>query len=150
MLEARCWNGRGGIKSNSKPSPIRRACPLIQPASSCGTTIDAAQKLGREWIGIDINHLAITLIKNRLADTYGADLKMKVIGEPEDLSGARELAAQDKYQFQWWALGLVGAWPVEQKKGADGGVDGKVFFRDHPDAKAKPQVVIFSAKGGNS
>ena len=76
-----------------------------------------AQKLGREWIGIDINHLAITLIKNRLADTYGAELKMKVIGEPEDLSGARELAAQDKYQFQWWALGLVGAWPVEQKKG---------------------------------
>lgn len=101
---------------------------MIQPASSCGTTIDAAQKLGRAWIGIDITHLAITLIKNRLADTYGAELKMKVIGEPEDLSGARELAAQDKYQFQWWALGLVGARPVGQTKGADGGVDGKVFF----------------------
>ena len=58
-------------------------------------------------------------------------------------------AQKDKYQFQWWALGLVGARPVEQKKGADGGVDGKVFFRDHPDAKAKPQVIIFSVKGGN-
>ncbi len=73
---------------------------------------------------------AITLIKNRLADPYGAELKMKVIGEPEDLSGARELAAQDKYQFQWWTLGLVGARPVEQMKGADGGVDGSFAGRD--------------------
>jgi hypothetical protein len=68
--------------------------------------------------------------------------------EPTDLSGAREFAAADKYQFQWWALGLVGARPVEQKKGADGGVDGKILFRDHPDPKAKPQAIIFSVKGG--
>ena len=76
---------------------------LLDPFCGCGTTIDAAQKHGREWVGIDITHLAITLIKNRLHDTYGADLQMKVVGEPQDLSGARELAAADKYQFQWWA-----------------------------------------------
>ena len=132
------------ILASSNPGDV-----VLDPFCGCGTTVDAAQKHGREWIGIDITHLAITLIKNRLHDTYGADLKMKVVGEPTDLSGARALAAADKYQFQWWALGLVGARPVEQKKGADGGVDGKILFRDHPDPKAKPQAIIFSVKGGH-
>ncbi|MEO6788856.1 MAG: restriction endonuclease, partial [Chthoniobacteraceae bacterium] len=92
---------------------------------------------------------AITLIKGRLRDTYGAEVPMKVIGEPTDLAGAKQLAAENKYQFQWWALGLVSARPVEEKKGADGGVDGKILFRDHPDPKAKPQSIIFSVKGGH-
>ncbi len=121
---------------------------VLDPFCGCGTTVDAAQKLGRAWIGIDITHLAITLIKGRLRDTYGSELQMKVLGEPTDLAGARQLAAENKYQFQWWALGLVGARPVEQKKGADGGVDGKILFRDHPDPKQKPQSIIFSVKGG--
>ena len=132
------------IAASSNPGDV-----VLDPFCGCGTTVDAAQKLGRQWLGIDITHLAITLIKGRLRDTYGADLKMNVLGEPTDLSGASELAAQDKYQFQWWALGLVGARPVEQKKGADGGVDGKILFRDHPDPKQKPQAIIFSVKGGH-
>ena len=132
------------IAASSHPGDV-----VLDPFCGCGTTVDAAQKLGRQWLGIDITHLAITLIKGRLRDTYGADLPMKVVGEPTDLSGARALAAQDKYQFQWWALGLVGARPVEQKKGADGGVDGKILFRDHPDPKARPQAIIFSVKGGH-
>ena len=131
------------IAASSNPGDL-----VLDPFCGCGTTVDAAQKLGRQWIGIDITHLAITLIKNRLHDTYGGDLQMKVVGEPTDLSGARALAAQDKYQFQWWALGLVGARPVEQKKGADGGVDGKILFRDHPDPKQKPHAIVFSVKGG--
>ena len=132
------------ILTSSNPGDV-----VLDPFCGCGTTVDAAQKHGRHWIGIDITHLAITLIKGRLRDTYGADLKMKVIGEPTDLAGARQLAAENKYQFQWWALGLVGARPVEEKKGADGGVDGKILFRDHPDPKAKPQAIIFSVKGGH-
>ena len=132
------------ILASSNPGDV-----VLDPFCGCGTTVDAAQKHGRKWIGIDITHLAITLIKGRLRDTYGADLKMIVLGEPTDLSGASELAAQDKYQFQWWALGLVGARPVEQKKGADGGVDGKILFRDHPDPRQKPQAIIFSVKGGH-
>ncbi len=131
------------ILASSKPGDV-----VLDPFCGCGTSVDAAQKHGRQWIGIDITHLAITLIKTRLRDTYGADLKMKVLGEPTDLSGARALAVENKYQFQWWALGLVGARPAEEKKGADGGVDGKILFRDHPDPKQKPQTIIFSVKGG--
>ena len=131
------------ILASSNPGDV-----VLDPFCGCGTTVDAAQKHGRQWLGIDITHLAITLIKGRLRDTYGADVPMKVLGEPTDLASARALAAENKYQFQWWALGLVGARPVEQKKGADGGMDGKILFRDHPDAKAKPQAIIFSVKGG--
>ena len=131
------------ILASSRPGDV-----VLDPFCGCGTTVDAAQKLGRQWIGIDITHLAITLIKSRLRDTYGADVPMKVLGEPTDLSGARALAAENKYQFQWWALGLVGARPVEEKKGADGGVDGKILFRDHPDPKQKPHAIVFSVKGG--
>lgn len=70
------------------------------------------------------------------------------VGMPGDLDAVRDLALRDMYQFQWWAVSLFEARPVEQKKGADGGVDGKIFFRDHPDAQAKPQVIIASVKGG--
>ena len=242
----------------------------------CGTTIDAAEKLGRQWIGIDVPQLAISLIKNRLQDTYGRRLKfvigsagsgdpaykapavgvgrvpprggdgagtgdagsgnpaysdqagevvgrvpsrgeapaedlkfvigparssagasslplpqgegmrvrvkgqdkpgtvpphpgplppgegeavaaptasdtavclVRIIGEPTTPNEAATLAEEVKYQFQWWALGLVGARPVEQKKGADHGIDGKIFFRDDPRA-AKPEQIILQVKAG--
>ena len=63
-------------------------------------------------------HLAISLIKKRLSDAFGPEIKQtyEVLGEPTDYAGAAELAAEDKYQFQWWALGQVGARPAEQKK----------------------------------
>ena len=130
------------ILTSSNPGDV-----VLDPFCGCGTSTDAAQKLGRQWIGIDITHLAITLIKGRLRDTYGTDLAMQVIGEPTDLAGARQLASENKYQFQWWALGLVGARPFEEKKGADGGIDGKILFRDDPKS-AKPEQIILSVKGG--
>nr|MBA2680551.1 site-specific DNA-methyltransferase [Ktedonobacteraceae bacterium] len=101
---------------------------VLDPFCGCGTTIAASQKLNRQWIGIDITHIAISLIKTRLLDTYGQDIvkTYKVIGEPTTLPDAINLAADDKYQFQWWALGLVGARPMEQKNGADGGIDGRL------------------------
>jgi len=172
----------------------------------CGTTIDAAEKLGRDWIGIDVTQLAISLIKNRLQDTYGTRIKfvsgsarsaagesglplpqgegmrvrvkgqedhatapphpgplppgegessaappaasvhlVRIIGEPTTPNEAATLAEEDKFQFQWWALGLVGARPVEQKKGADHGIDGKILFRDDPKA-AKPEQIIIQVK----
>src|SRR5579884_445344 len=122
---------------------------VLDPFCGCGTTIDAAEKLGRKWIGIDITQLAASLIKNRLRDTYGEKIEIITIGEPTTPNEAAILAEQDKYQFQWWALGLVGARPVEQKKGADHGVDGKILFRDDPKA-AKPEQIIFQVKGGKT
>jgi hypothetical protein len=122
---------------------------VLDPFCGCGTAIDAAEKHGREWIGIDITQLATSLIKNRLRDTYGDKIEIITIGEPTTPNEASVLAEQDKYQFQWWALGLVGARPVEQKKGADHGIDGKVLFRDHPQA-TKPEQIIIQVKGGKT
>ena len=122
---------------------------VLDPFCGCGTTVAAAQRLGRRWIGIDITHLAIGLIRHRLRDAYGDRIAdtYEVIGEPVSLADARTLAEADPYQFQWWALGLIGARPVEQKKGADRGIDGRVFFHDEgPSGKTK-QIVI-SVKAG--
>ena len=183
------------IQASSNPGDV-----VLDPFCGCGTTIDAAEKLGREWIGIDVTQLAISLIKNRLQDTYGSRMKfisgsggtglrpvvsgvapetspnavktcepskspaapppgatpvppeislVRIIGEPTTPNEAATLAEDDKYQFQWWALGLVGARPVEQKKGADHGIDGKILFRDDPRA-AKPEQIIIQVKGGKT
>lgn len=121
---------------------------VLDPFCGCGTTVHAAQKLGRKWIGIDITHLAITLMKERLRDAFGKDAKFTVMGEPTSLPDAAALAESDPYQFQWWALGLVGARPVEQKKGADKGIDGKLVFQG--DEPGKFESVLFSVKAGKT
>ena len=119
---------------------------VLDPFCGCGTTVAAAQKLGRRWIGIDITHLAITLQKYRLQEMFPG-LTFDVIGEPKDLGAARQLAADDRFQFQWWALSLVKARPLGGdagskigKKGADKGVDGIITFLD--DTKKANQVIV--------
>jgi len=130
---------------------ILSSCPggglVLDPFCGCGTTVAAAQKLGRRWIGIDITHLAITLMKTRLNDAFGDQAKYQVIGEPVSVPDAAALAESDPYQFQWWALGLVGARPVEQKKGADKGIDGKIVFQG--DARGIFENVVLSVKAGH-
>jgi len=130
------------IQASSNPGDV-----VLDPFCGCGTTVVAAQKLGRQWIGIDITHLAIGLVKRRLEDAFGDSVQFQVIGEPTTLEEAKSLAAQDKYQFQWWALGLVGARPAEGKKGSDRGIDGRLYF--HDDASGKTKQVILSVKGGH-
>lgn len=120
---------------------------VLDPFCGCGTAVAVAQRLRRQWIGIDITHLAIGLIKSRLHDAFGREVEFKTIGEPATLPDARTLAAEDPYQFQFWALGLVGARPVEQKKGADKGIDGRLYFHDEG-PKGKTKQVIFSVKSG--
>jgi len=114
---------------------------VLDPFCGCGTALVAAQKLNRRWIGIDITHLAITLMRNRLRDSF-LGIQFEVIGEPVDLASAKALARQDRYQFQWWALGLIKARPLgEKKKGADKGIDGVIQFIDDPSDKPKRAVV---------
>ena len=120
---------------------------VLDPFCGCGTTIAAAQKLNRQWIGIDITSLAISLIRYRLADIFGSAAEYEVIGEPVSLPDASQLAHDDPYQFQWWALGLVGARPVEGKKGADKGIDGRIFFHEGDTSKTKQ--IILSVKAGH-
>ena len=135
---------------------------VFDPFCGCGTTCAAAEKLKRRWIGIDITHLGIALQKHRLQDMFelksGEDYE--VIGEPTTEQGARELAQdsanEGRYQFEWWALSLVGAKPVggqagsrKGKKGADKGVDGVInFFEQDAKGKDKPRKVIVQVKSG--
>jgi site-specific DNA-methyltransferase (adenine-specific) len=123
---------------------------VLDPFCGCGTTIASAQKLGRRWIGIDITHLAIGLIKHRLYTTFGEKAHYEVIGEPIDMSGAHQLAQEDRYQFQYWALGLVGGRPFDKarKKGADRGIDGVLYFHDESNNGKTKQIVI-SVKSGH-
>ncbi len=121
---------------------------VLDPFCGCGTAIAVAQRLGRQWKGIDITHLAVNLIRTRLIDAFGSALSPQVVGEPTTLDDAVNLAASDPYQFQWWALGLVGARPAEQKKGADHGIDGRIYF--HDDTEGKTKQVILSVKAGHT
>ncbi len=136
------------ISASSNPGDI-----VLDPFCGCGTTIAAAQKLGRKWIGIDITHLSIALQKYRLENMFPG-IQFKVVGEPQDVAAARHLANSDRYQFQWWALSLVRAKPVggqegskTGKKGSDKGIDGVITFID--DAYAKPKRVLVQVKSGH-
>jgi site-specific DNA-methyltransferase (adenine-specific) len=130
------------LSASSNPGDV-----VLDPFCGCGTTIHAAQKLGRRWIGIDITHLAISLIERRLKDAFPG-IAFEVHGTPQDLDGARDLALRDKYQFQWWALSLIEAQPYAgKKKGADGGIDGLIYFRS--DAKTTERAIV-SVKGGDN
>lgn len=135
------------IKASSNEGDV-----VLDAFAGCGTTIAVAQRLKRRWIGIDITHIAITVIKNRLKNAFGDSVKYKVIGEPQDIAGARALAEQDRYQFQWWALSLIKeARPVqEKKKGADAGVDGVIPLEDvNPETRKSVTLkIIIQVKSG--
>lgn len=132
------------IKASSNEGDL-----VLDPFCGCGTTIQVAQRLNRRWIGIDITHLAIGLIKKRLSDAFGPEIKSAydVVGEPTDYAGAAQLAAQDKFQFQAWSLGLCGARVADSsKRGADRGIDGRLYF--HDDDSGQSRQIIFSVKAG--
>lgn len=121
---------------------------VLDPFCGCGTTVEAAEKLKRQWIGIDVTHYAITLIENRLRGVGANPRSFQVVGRPADFEGARELARRDKHQFQWWAAWYLGAHTYrEEKRGADRGVDGNVFFPNGPYGTGR---IIISVKGGEN
>ncbi len=138
------------VAASSNPGDV-----VLDPFCGCGTAIAAAQKLGRRWIGIDITHLSISLQKYRLKDSFDlvAGQDYAVIGEPTSVDGARQLAADNRFQFQWWALSLVQAKPLggekdskRGKKGADRGVDGLITFLDDP--SGQPKRIVVQVKSG--
>ena len=134
------------ISASSNPGDI-----VLDPFCGCGTAIASAQSLGRQWIGIDITHLAISLIKYRLEDSFPG-IHFEIQGEPESVNSARYLAESDRHQFEWWALSLIRARPGQPdgdrgKKGADRGIDGIINFID--DSSGKPQKAIVQVKSGH-
>jgi site-specific DNA-methyltransferase (adenine-specific) len=136
------------IQASSIPGDV-----ILDPFCGCGTAVAAAQKLGRKWIGIDITHLSIALQKYRLQEMF-PESTFKVVGEPRDIGAAKQLAQDDRYQFQWWALSLVRAKPLggqegskSGKKGSDKGIDGVITFID--DANDKSKRVLVQVKSGH-
>lgn len=118
---------------------------VLDPFCGCGTTVHAAQKLHRQWIGIDVTHLAVSLVERRLKEAFPG-IVYEVHGVPKDIAGASDLAERDKHEFQKWITATVGAQPYKGgKKGMDRGIDGYLHFRD---ADSKPQFGIVSVKGG--
>ncbi|TJU72549.1 MAG: site-specific DNA-methyltransferase [Mesorhizobium sp.] len=117
---------------------------ILDPFCGCGTTVEAAERLGRNWLGIDVTHYAVTLIERRLSKIENSS-PYQVNGRPTDLAGARDLARRDKHQFQWWASWLLGAQTYESKKGADRGIDGNIYFANGPYGFGR---IIVSVKGG--
>lgn len=126
---------------------------ILDPFCGCGTALDASVVLKRNWIGIDITHLAVGVIKKRLGDVHnlhpGKGKDYTVVGEPADLAGAQQLADDDPHQFQTWALGLVGARTEAgpAKKGGDKGIDGIKVFGTSSGETVK---CLISVKGGQA
>ncbi len=139
------------ISASSNPGDL-----VLDPFCGCGTAVVAAQQLERHWIGIDVTHLSIALQKNRLKDMFDlvAGTDYAVVGEPQTMGAARQLAQEDRFQFQFWALSLIGARPLgadagskQGKRGADRGVDGVITFID--DATGKPKRALVQVKSGH-
>ena len=135
------------IRSSSNEGDV-----VLDPFCGCGTAVAVAERLKRRWIGIDITHLAISLMKSRLRDTFNSDLSdYDVVGVPQDVESARALAVESehdgRYQFEYWALGLVEARPANKgRRGADSGIDGYINFFDDNSGKAKR--IVAQVKSG--
>lgn len=131
------------IDASSKKGDV-----VLDPFCGCGTTIAAAQSLGRKWMGIDIAHDAIRIIRDRLAEAgLSAKSDYEVWGDPESERDAIALANEDKYQFQWWAIRRLGAREVDYTKGPDKGVDGRLVLRGERLGDRVPEAII-QVKGG--
>jgi site-specific DNA-methyltransferase (adenine-specific) len=145
----------GGTSSERLGYPTQKPLALleriIQASSNPGDVIP--EKLGRRWIGIDVTHLAISVMKSRMLEMFPG-IAFQTIGEPQDIGAARKLALDDRYQFQWWALSLVKARPLggqegskQGKKGADRGIDGIIPFFDDP--SERPKRALIQVKSGH-
>lgn len=130
------------IEASSAPGEV-----ILDPFCGCGTTVHAAERLGRQWIGIDVTNYAVKLISERLSASF-SNLDIEIDGRPQDYADAAALAERNKYQFQWWACDVIGAQRYRnRKKGPDGGVDGEILFLNGPRGVGR---IIVSVKGSKS
>jgi site-specific DNA-methyltransferase (adenine-specific) len=132
------------VQASSNPGDV-----VLDPFCGCGTAVVAAEKLNRRWMGIDITSIAVGIIENRLDDLF-ENAEFQVNGLPEGLDDAIALAERDEYQFQWWAITRLHAfpWTGKRKKGPDTGVDGVFTFFDDP--TDTPKRCIVSVKSGRN
>ena len=133
------------LRSSSNPGDT-----VLDPFCGCGTTVHAAQHLGRKWIGIDITHLAISLIETRMDAAFGE--RPAVVGLPTTIDEAEELARRDRFQFERWAVTAVPGVHPNQRQVADGGADAIGYMEiGLGDGKKRMEAkVIVSVKSGKN
>jgi site-specific DNA-methyltransferase (adenine-specific) len=131
------------IEASSNPGEL-----VLDPFCGCGTALVAAEQLGRSWVGIDITYLAVDVMARRLKDHFPG-IEFEIRGQPKDIEGARALAERDRFQFQVWALSLVGAQPLDPSRpGADRGIDGYLPFLVRADRHERAVVQVKSGRVG--
>ena len=123
---------------------------VFDPFCGCATTVEAAHKLGRKWIGIDIAiHAVKRVAKVRLEDRLGLKegVDFNIEGVPQTIEGARDLWERDKFHFQKWAIEQIDGFVTTRKTG-DGGIDGRLYF-SLPDTRDL-QSMVLEVKGGKN
>jgi site-specific DNA-methyltransferase (adenine-specific) len=121
---------------------------ILDGFCGCGTTVDAAESLKRQWVGMDISPIAIALMKRRLQDSYKTELsKFTVRGIPEDKISAEKLWEQNPFAFQdWWITEFDVFSTTFGTKGADKGIDGLGMYL--VPGVEQPIKAAFQVKGG--
>ena len=128
------------IRASSNPGDL-----VLDPFCGCGTAVEAAQNLGRRWLGIDVEPLAVDLMARRLRDRCGVDPQIR--GIPYDFEQAQRLATHAPYEFERWAIRLIPGAQPNFKQSGDGGLDGRAVVA----SAARPQPLFgFQVKGGQS
>lgn len=135
------------IRASSNPGDL-----VLDPFCGCGTAVHAAESLGRRWIGIDVSAFSVGLIRKRVTGLGVEPDDIRLLGVPVTPRMARDLAAQDKFEFEKWACGHIGAKGLFHDpgtKGPDGGADGVLeFFPMHWNEKPKARYAVVQVKGG--
>lgn len=131
---------------------INTSCPtdgmVLDPFCGCGTALVAAEELGRSWVGIDITYLAVDVMARRLREHFSG-IQFEIRGQPQDVEGARALAERDRFQFQVWALSLIGGQPLDPGRGAaDRGIDGYLSFIEEGERRNRAIVQVKSGHVG--
>ena len=137
------------IEACSQPDDL-----VLDPFCGCGTTVEAAERLGRRWVGIDISSFAVGLIRERVEQRTSIPKGLiRVYGVPVEIAEARALARNDKFEFEKWVCGHLGAHGMYHPpgtRGADRGVDGVIKCYPFKMGEVpKEAVVIVQVKGGN-
>lgn len=136
------------IKASSNENDV-----ILDAFCGCGTTIAVAQRLNRNWIGIDITYQSISLILKRLEDSFGQGIleNINLNGIPKDMESATALALKKddrtRKEFEKWAVLTYtnNRATINDKKGADKGIDGVAFFDS---GENQPAKIIIQVKSG--
>ena len=140
------------IKASSNPCDV-----ILDPFCGCGTTVHAAEALGRQWIGVDISRFSTELMRQRILSNYPARVQpadIDIVGLPDSLRSAKDLARENPFEFEKWVCGRIGVNKMGKRKqpgdkGPDGGIDGEIILPVIRKGIVYEESVVVQVKGGH-